>query len=75
MTALRSPEYRAFLKRLIAARKEAKLSQAEVAKQISKPQSFVSKSELGERRIDIIELARLARVYKKPLSYFIPVVK
>ena len=71
MTALRSQEYRTFVQRLIAARKAAQLSQAEVAKRIGKPQSFVSKSESGERRVDVVELAAFARIYKKPLGYFL----
>ena len=72
MTALRSLEYQAFLGRLIAARKAARLSQANVARLLGKPQSYVSKSESGERRVDIVELAAFARIYKKPLKYFIP---
>ncbi len=64
-------EYRKFLKRLKVARKEAKLTQQNVAKHLRKPQSFVSKSESGERRIDPVELGHLARIYGKPISYFL----
>jgi transcriptional regulator with XRE-family HTH domain len=71
MRSIHSAEYHAFLKRLIAARRAANLSQAGVAKLLGKPQSFVSKSESGERRIDIVELAGFARIYKKPFTYFI----
>ncbi len=71
MTALRSPQYQAFLGKLVAARKAAKLSQAEVAMRLGKPQSFISKSESGERRVDVVELDQFARLYKKPLTYFI----
>ncbi len=64
-------EYRKFLKRLRMAREEAKLTQQDVASRLRKPQSFVSKSESGERRIDPVELGHLARIYGKPISYFI----
>ena len=64
-------EYRGFLKRLKTARKAAGLTQEEVAKLLRKPQSFVSKSESGERRLDPVELKHFAKIYGKPLSYFL----
>lgn len=68
----RSPRYREFLGRLKAAREEAGLRQVEVAKLLRQPQSFVSKCESGERRVDIVELEKFAAVYQKPISYFLP---
>jgi transcriptional regulator with XRE-family HTH domain len=48
-------EYYDFLyKTLIALRKEKNLSQKQVALLLGKPQSFVSKYENGERRLDLI---------------------
>jgi len=35
------------------------------------PQSFVSKGESGERRVDVVELAQFAQLYRKDLSYFV----
>jgi len=58
------------LKRLKQARLNAGLTQAEVAKLLSRPQSFVSKSESGERRVDFVELLHLAKIYDKPISFF-----
>jgi transcriptional regulator with XRE-family HTH domain len=63
-------EYRRFLKKLRDARLEAGLNQVDVAKRMKKPQSFVSKIETGERRIDPVELRHLAQFYGKPISYF-----
>jgi transcriptional regulator with XRE-family HTH domain len=63
-------EYRLFLKRLKQARLDAELTQEEVAKLLSRPQSFISKSESGERRVDFVELLHLAKIYKKPISFF-----
>jgi len=59
------------LKRLKAARMEAGLTQEEVAKLLGKPQSFISKSESGERRVDVVELRHLAEIYQKPVTYFL----
>lgn len=64
-------EYRRFLERLREARRTAGLTQVAVAATLRKPQSFIAKCESGERRVDVVELARLARIYKKTLDYFI----
>ena len=63
--------YRRFLERLKGARHEAGLTQVEVARRLRRPQSFVSKIESGERRVDVIELEDLAHLYRKPLTYFV----
>ena len=69
--AIHSSEYKSILSRLKNARAETKLNQAEVAKKLHKPQSYLSKIESGERRLDVLELKKLAQVYKKPVSFFI----
>lgn len=71
MAATHRAEYKRFLVRLRAARGKAGLTQADVARRLGRPQSFVSKCESGERRVDVIELAEIAALYKKPLRYFI----
>jgi len=63
-------QYDAFLKRLRQARLKAGLTQEEVARRLGKPQSFVSKCESGERRVDVVELTRLAKLYGKTLDFF-----
>jgi transcriptional regulator with XRE-family HTH domain len=62
--------YKNFLARLIEARKQAGLTQVDVAKRLGKAHSFISKCELGERRVDFVELQQLARIYNKDLSFF-----
>jgi transcriptional regulator with XRE-family HTH domain len=62
--------YEQFLGRLKQARMEAALTQVQVARMLKRPQSFVSKIESGERRVDVVELAELAQLYKKPLDFF-----
>jgi transcriptional regulator with XRE-family HTH domain len=36
------------------------MTQSDIARQLNKPQSFVSAYEAGQRRIDVLELIRLA---------------
>jgi transcriptional regulator with XRE-family HTH domain len=68
-----SQDYRAFLKRLKNARKEAGLTQKQAAKSLGKNQSFISKCESGERRVDILELKVFAKLYGKTLDYFVEI--
>ena len=56
-----SKRYRQFLELLIQARKEADLTQVEVASRLDRPQSFVSKYENGERRLDVVEFLDVAK--------------
>lgn len=53
-------EYDRFRLLLIEARKGAGLSQSELAERLGKPQSFVSKFERGERRLDVVEFRQVA---------------
>jgi transcriptional regulator with XRE-family HTH domain len=59
------------LAKLKAARRAAGLTQTEVASLLGKPQSFVAKCESGERRIDVVELARFVKLYRRPMSHFL----
>jgi transcriptional regulator with XRE-family HTH domain len=47
-------------KLLVEVRKGAGLTQAELAHRLKRPQSFVSKYERGERRLDIVEFRDVA---------------
>lgn len=66
-----SIQYKAVAKKLEIARKEANLTQKDVAKKLKKSQSYISKVEAGQQRIDIIELSLFARLYKKGVNFFI----
>lgn len=56
--------YIALQKILVQARREMKLTQSAVAQILGKPQSFVSKYERGERRLDLIEFIAVAEVLR-----------
>ncbi len=71
-SATHRPEYLAMLKRLRQARRDAGMTQADVAEALDRYQSFVNKVETGERRIDPIELQEFATLYGKRLSWFLP---
>lgn len=66
-----SKEYKFVLSQLRNARMASGLTQKEVAKLISKPQPYISKCESGERRLDVTELNKFAKIYKKPLTFFV----
>ncbi|MFA5009983.1 MAG: helix-turn-helix transcriptional regulator [Patescibacteria group bacterium] len=70
MKSIYSGEYQKLVEKLKQARLSAGLTQKEVAQKLGKPQSFVSKVEAGERRLDIIELNKLSRMYKKSINFF-----
>jgi transcriptional regulator with XRE-family HTH domain len=65
-----SKEYRDIIERLKTARIESGLSQQEVADRLGKPQSYISKIESGERRLDVVEIKKFALVYKKDINLF-----
>ncbi len=57
---LRSPRQLELRKLLLRRRIDHGLTQAELAKRLDKPQSFVAKYEGGERRLSVIEFIDIA---------------
>lgn len=66
-----SKEYKNIIERLKTARLEIGLKQEEMATKLKKPQSYISKIERGERRVDAAELKELAKILKKDVNYFL----
>ncbi len=63
--------HKELVKRLVEARRKAKLTQTDAAKKLGRTQSYLSKIEAGQRRIDIVQLKEFARVYKKKIESFL----
>lgn len=72
MGSLHSRRYREFLARLRQARMDAGLTQVEAAVKLKKPQSFVSRCETGERRVDVLEFEDFVRLYGKVANDLLP---
>lgn len=68
---IRTKESADFVGKLREARLETGLWQIGVAKKLKRTQSYVSRVEVGEQRLDILELKKFAELYKKDLHYFI----
>jgi transcriptional regulator with XRE-family HTH domain len=68
--SIASQDYRVFLRELRAARKRSGLTQVELAAKIGETQSFVSKCERGERRLDIVEVRAICRAFGSTLAAF-----
>lgn len=68
---IRTKEYARFIEKLRKARLEAGLKQIEVAKKLKRPQSYISRVESGEYRLDILEVKKFAKLYKKSIEYFL----
>lgn len=56
--------------RLREARKYIGLKQEEVATYLKIPRTALTDIESGQRRVEVIELARLAKLYRQPVSFF-----
>lgn len=61
MASTRSELYQSLLAALIQARKDAGVTQVQLAERIGQRQTFVSKYENGERRLDVAEYIVIAR--------------
>lgn len=68
--SIHSDEYRAFLTLLRRVREEAGLTQVDLANRLGVTQTYVSKCERGDRRIDVLELAHMCVAMGISLSSF-----
>lgn len=69
--AIYSKEHKYLVERLKTARMAAGLTQQQAASLLRKTQSYLSKIESGQRRVDLVQLSEFAQIYKRRLSYFL----
>ena len=75
-STLHDPAYRVFVSHLVALRREKGVTQATLAARLGRPQSFVSKSERFERRIDPAEFRQIiVALGCDPVEQFAAVVR
>ena len=71
MRSIHDPRYQDLIKKLIELRESKNVTQVELARRLEKPQSYVSKVEILERRIDIIELIDWLKVFETEIADFL----
>ncbi len=69
--SLHSRQYAIFRELLTQAREDAGMTQVQVATKLSKPQSYVSKYESGDRRLDVTEFVQIADILSLDISGFL----
>lgn len=70
MRTIYTSEYKEIIERLRKARIEKGLTQLEVSNKLKRGQSFVSKIERRQRRLDVLEMKELASIYGLSVSKF-----
>ena len=66
-----SEQYKTIVQNLKEARLKQGLTQKDVAKHFGVGQSFISKLESAQYRLDILQLQEFAKLYKRPLTSFL----
>ena len=69
--SLHSRDYAAFLKLLRSAREDAEVTQVELAKRLNQTQTWISKCERGQRRVDLIEMRLICNALRVDFGAFI----
>lgn len=63
--------YSVLIATLVEARKDTGMTQVELSNRLKRPQSFISKIEQGQRRLDVIEFCAIARALgRDPVALF-----
>ena len=75
MRSIHDPRYQYLIQKLIELRESKNVTQVELAQRLGKPQSYVSKVEILERRLDVIELMDWLAAIDKDLIKFLNEIK
>jgi len=70
-SSLHRNQYQVFRELLVSEREKSGMLQIQVAEKLGKPQSFVSKYERGERRLDFTEFVEIAGILNIPIDEFV----
>ena len=74
--SLFTPNYRRFRRLLVQCRQESEVTQVELAELLDRNQSYVSKFERGERRLDVVECLEVLRALEvDPIEFFTRLLK
>jgi transcriptional regulator with XRE-family HTH domain len=66
-----TPEHQALCELLRQVRREAGVTQVELAVRLKRDQTFISKYESGERMLDVIEVRKICVALEIPLEKFV----
>lgn len=69
--SLHRPQYEVFRNMMVKARETSGLTQVQIADALGRPQSFVSKYERGDRRLDFTEFVEIAGILGIDVATFI----
>ena len=75
MKTIYQQRYQTLIGCLISARKQAKLTQADIAHQLGKPQSYIAKIEGKDRKIDVLEYVEICEVLDLQPSEIIKIIE
>lgn len=69
--SLYDSEHKDLINKLKGARAETCISQEDVAQKLGRTQSFISKLENGQIKVDALLLKQLTKIYRKDFKYFL----
>lgn len=75
MKTIYNHDYQKLIQSLIALRKTQRLTQAQIAEQLGKPQSYIAKIEVCERKLDILEFVALCHCLNTKASDIIKIIE
>lgn len=74
MPSIYPNDYRAVIAMLVKKRKDKHITQVQLASGMRVPQSFISKVERCERRLDFVELMRMCEIIGVPVTELISTI-